>query len=239
MTAPGAASSGSTTSSTGPARARSASASRSHEGPHVRQPFAHRGPGGLQHQRADRRRHLRQVRGQVKPVVPVQPLAQRRPVGRGRTAGQHVVGQRPEREHVQPDPVGVAVPHALGGLERLGQPPVHVHRTRAHHRARLAAPVGRAHQAGDPAARQPGQRRARDRARAPPVTHQDPQLTVGQAVHPDRVRRQPAVHDPVPVRVRHRLGDLPQQRELRPPPETLPAWSASHRSSRWNRSSSG
>ena len=34
-------------------------------------------------------------------------------------------------------------------------------------------------------------------------------------MHPDRVRGQPAVHDPVPVRVRHRLGDLPQQPQLR------------------------
>ena len=185
------------------------------EGPDVGQPLAHRGPGGLQHERAHRRRHLRQVRGQVEPVVPVQPVAQRRAVRRGRAAGQHVVGQRAEREHVQPDPVGVAVPHALGGLERLGQPPVHVHRTGTHHRARRAAAVGRAHQPGDPAARQPGRRRARERARAPPVTHQDPQLAVGRPVHPDRVRRQPAVHDPVPVRVRHRLGDLPQQPQLR------------------------
>ena len=215
MTAPGAASSGSITSSAGPARARSASASRSTKDADVRQPLAHRGPGGLQHERAHRRRHLRQIRGQVEPVVPVQPVAQRRPVRRGRTAGQHVVGQRAEREHVQPDPVSVAVPHALGSLERLGQPPVHVHRTGAHHRARRAAAVGRAHQPGDPAARQPGRRRARERARAAPVTHQDPQLTVGRPVHPDRVRRQPAVHDPVPVRVRHRLGDLPQQPKLR------------------------
>ena len=29
------------------------------------------------------------------------------------------------------------------------------------------------------------------------------------------MRRQPAVHHPVPVRVRHRLGHLPQQPELR------------------------
>ena len=209
------------------------------EGPHVRQPLAHRGPGGLQHQRAHRRRHLRQVRRQVEPVVPVQPLAQRRAVGRGRAAGQHVVGQRAEREHVQPDPVGVAVPHALGGLERLGQPPVHVHRTGPHHRARLAAAVGRAHQAGDPAARQPGRRRARDRARAPPVTHQDPQLAVRPAGAP-RPRAGSA------------RGARPGSRARTPPPrrpaaaagscvsaETLPAWSASHRSSRWNRSSTG
>ena len=185
------------------------------ERPDVRQPLAHRRPGGLQHQRAHRRRHLRQVRRQVEPVVPVQPLAQRRAVGRGRTAGQHVVGQGAEREHVEPDPVGIPVPHALGGLERLGQPPVHVHRARPHRRARLAAAVGRAHQAGHPAARQPGRRRPRDRARAAPVTHQHPQLAVGRPVHPDRVRRQPAVHDPVPVRVRHRLGHLPQQPQLR------------------------
>ena len=132
--------------------------------------------------------------------------------------GQHVVGQGAQGEHVQPNPVRVAVPYAFGCLERLGQPPVHVHGTRAHHRARLvsrrAGAISGAHQAGDPAAGQPGQRRSRHRARALPVPDQDPHPALRQGADRDGMRRQPAVHHSVPVRVRDRLGDLAQQFEL-------------------------
>ena len=52
------------------------------------------------------------------------------------------------------------------------------------------------------------------RARALPVTDQDLQPAVRQWPDRDGVRGEAAVHDPVPVRVGHRLGDLPQQSEL-------------------------
>ena len=109
------------------------------ERPHVGQPLAHRGPGGLQDQGADGGRHLGQVSRQVQAVVAVQPLAQRGPVGGGRAASQDEVGEGAEGEHVEPDPVRVAVPHAFRRLERFGQPPVHVHRAGAQQHAGLAS----------------------------------------------------------------------------------------------------
>ena len=213
------------------------------EGPNVRQSLAHRGPGRLQHQRPDCGGHLRQVSRQVQAAVPVQPLAKGRTVRSGRAAGQHVVGQGAEREHVQADPVRVAVPHAFGCLESLGQPPVHVHGTRAHHRARLvsrrAGAIGGAHQAGDPAAGQPGQRRS-----APPCPR-------SASPRPGPAPRPPAGGGPRRHAASAR-GARPGSRARTRPPrrpgaaakaasaaDKLPAWSASHRSSRWNRSSSG
>ena len=70
------------------------------ERPHVRQPVADRRTGGVQHHRPDGLRDLRQVRRQVQAPLPEQPLAEGSPVGGGRTARQHEVGQGTEREHV-------------------------------------------------------------------------------------------------------------------------------------------
>ena len=79
---------------------------------------------------------------------------------------------------------------------------------------RLAGAVGDTHQAGHPAARQAGEGRAADRSRALPVADQHPHPAVRPGTDQDGVRGQAAVDDPVAVRVRHRLGHLPQQREL-------------------------
>ena len=140
ITAPGAASSGSMTSSDGPRHRSLGLVEPFQEGPHVRNALGDRRAGGVQDQGTQFGRHLGQVDGQIKAALAVQSLPQRGAVGGGHPAGQHVVGKRAEREDVDPDPVRVRIPHTLGRLERLCHPPVHVGATgrASHHRLRSA-----------------------------------------------------------------------------------------------------
>ena len=74
--------------------------------------------------------------------------------------------------------------------------------------------VGDTHQAGYAATGKASQGWAIDRSRALPVSNQDSHPAVRPGPDQHSMRGQAAVDDPVAVRVRHRLGNLPQQREL-------------------------
>ena len=158
---------------------------------------------------------IRQFGLEVKAVFPRQPVAEFGQAGRWRAACEYVKGEGPESEHVQPDPVGAAAPYSLRGLERFGPLPVHVRRARRclAHRPGLLAGVARSIQLGDAAAWQSGHRRTAQCPRALPVTDQDLPFSAGQGPDQHRVRRQPAVNDPVVVRIGDRLGDLAHQRQ--------------------------
>jgi hypothetical protein len=124
------------------------------ESPDVRHPLGHYRPGGLKHQMADRRRHLRKVGGGVEALVANETLTQCGPI-RGRSpAGEDEVRQRAEGEDVEPDSVGMGLKDPFRRLERLGLPSFALIDVRTLRRIEAADSgsrgFGRAEQGGQP-----------------------------------------------------------------------------------------
>jgi hypothetical protein len=168
-----------------------------------RKPVTDGGPGCIEDQRAQRREHLRQVGGEIEPLVALQPLPQRIAIGCGWSACQQVVPHRTESEHVDLDAVHLAQPHTLRCLvDPTGRGVGTVHEVEDR------GPQG-GYQPRSWAGRGPA-----GTAGGLPVGHHDLDRTVGAVQDEHRRRGQVAVYDTMAVGVADCFADLAQQVEL-------------------------
>src|SRR5713101_1626855 len=134
----------------------------------------------------------------------------------GQPASNYEVGQRTEGEDVQADPVRFCPPHSLWSLERLGLSPVDVDVLLVR-RSLIPVKLGSlriVQKVGHSCTRSCRTGSTAEAAGGLPISDQDTYPSIGPPAHPNRCRRQSAMHNAVAMGIEQRLCDLAHDRQL-------------------------